>query len=152
MPGLESQMKRRDKEMVPRILVQGMFAVMLSSLALVAYASVTDRPKVGVLREAPIAREVSVTMTATRNGAVTVTDEDGAVLAHSNDERMGFVGVMWRVMARERLKRGLPDEGAVRVVRRENGHIAVIDPVTDLSVELIGYGPDNVAAFAGLVD
>ena len=152
MSGLQSQMKLRDKEMVPRVLVQGMFALMLTSLALVSFASLTDRPKVGVLREAPIAREVAVTMTGTRDGAVTVTDAEGAVLARSNDERMGFIGVMWRVMARERLRQGVPDTAPVRVVRRENGHTAVIDPETGLAVELIGYGPDNVAAFAGLVD
>ena len=152
MPGLRSQMQLRDREMVPRILVQGMFAVMLSSLALVSFATLTDRPKVGVVREAPVVREVTVTMTAARDGSVTVTDPEGEVVARSGDDRNGFIGVMWRVMARERLRHGLPDAAPVRVVRRENGHTAVIDPETGMSVELIGYGQDNVAAFARLVD
>jgi hypothetical protein len=40
----------------------------------------------------------------------------------------------------------------LRLVRRANGHTAIIDPATDWSIELIGYGADNIAAFARLLD
>jgi len=92
MSNLEKQMRHRDKEMVPKILVQGMFALMVGSLALVAYAQWAGVPKVGVLEVA-----------------------------------------------------------AVVDARRENGNIAIIDPNTHLSIDLIGYGKDNVAAFENLL-
>ena len=151
MAGLESQMRRRDVEMVPRILVQGMFAVMLGALALVFFATLTDRPKVGVLRPAPVVAELEVRLSDAPDGVATAIGPDGAVLARSDEPRMGFIGVMQRMVGRERTRQGLPDEAPVRVVRRANGHIGVIDPATGLAVELLGYGKDNVAAFAGLV-
>jgi hypothetical protein len=40
----------------------------------------------------------------------------------------------------------------LRLVRRENGHVAILDDTTGWSIELIGYGQDNVAAFAKLID
>ena len=151
MSGLQSQMRLRDKEMVPRILVQGMFAVMLGALALVSFATLTDRPKEGVLRPAPVVAAIDVRLSGARSSVTTVSGPDGAVLARSDEPRMGFLGVMQRVVERERMRHGLPDEAPVRVVRRADGHVAVIDPATGMAVELIGYGVDNVAAFAKLV-
>ena len=151
MPSLQSQMRRRDVEMVPRILVQAMFAVMLTALALTSFAVLTDRPKVGVLPPSPIVSEITVRLAGERNGDVAVIAPNGAVIARSDEAMAGFIGVMWRTMARERLRQGLPDTAPVRVVRRANGHVAVIDPASGLNVELIGYGKDNVAAFAKLV-
>ncbi|MFK7755037.1 MAG: photosynthetic complex assembly protein PuhC [Sedimentitalea sp.] len=141
-----------DKEMVPRILVQAMFALMLATLALVAWARLTDHPKVGVLTISPVAAETTVHLTGSREGQAMVQTLSGDVLARSSDDKMGFVGVIWRVLARERALQGLPDTAPVRIVRRENGHIAVLDTASNWSVELIGYGKDNVAAFARLVD
>ena len=40
---LANQMKMRDREMVPRVLVIAMFALMAASLALVTFARVTDQ-------------------------------------------------------------------------------------------------------------
>lgn len=156
MSQLEVQMKMRDKDMVPRVLVQAMFALMLASLALVSFAVLSDRPHVGVLKISPIAAETTLILDGTRDGTVAVTTLAGDIVARSNDDKGGFIGVIWRVLARERMLREIPHPVAntapVRVVRRENGHIAVLDTVTDWSVELIGYGHDNVAAFARLVD
>lgn len=160
MGQLQAQMKSRDTEMVPRILVQAMFALMLASVLLVGFAVLTDRPHVGVLKVSPIAAETTVRLEGTRDGNVTVYDTAGQVLTKSNEDKNGFIGVIWRVMDRERMLRGIKgplhlsteETAPVRVVRRENGNIAVLDTVTDWSVELIGYGHDNVAAFARLVD
>ncbi len=152
MSSLSAQMKRRDTEMVPLILIRGMFAVMAASLILVFAAALTDRPRIAVPPYSPVVAEMTILFEATREGNVTALDDSGAVLARSNEDRAGFLGVIWRVIARERLVNGLPDDAPVRVVRRENGNYAVIDTATDWSVELIGYGKDNVAAFANLLD
>ena len=152
MADFTAQSKPHDKELVPRFLVIAMFALIACSLVLVGFARLTDRPLVGVPQDTSIASEVRLNLVGTRDGSVTVLDESGRVVASSEDEKMGFIGVIWRVMARERMLNDVPDTAPVRLVRRENGHVAILDTVTDWSVELIGYGPDNIAAFARLVD
>ena len=152
MSQLEQQMRHRDKEMVPRVLVRAMFALMLGSLALVGYAQWADVPQAGVLVEAPIAASRTVTLQGDRSGKYVVLDEEGTQIAASSDTKSGFLGVMGRVVDREREILKVNATGPIEVVRRENGNIAVIDPSTGMSVELIGYGVDNVAAFANLLN
>jgi len=141
-----------ERELVPRFLVIAMFALMGLSLSLVGYAKLTGAPMSGALIEAPVAAQRTIQMVGTREGAVTVLNEEGAQLAHSSEHLMGFVGVVWRVLARHRYVEGVPDTAPVTLIRRDNGNIAIHDTVTDWSIELIGYGDDNVAAFAGLID
>ena len=152
MSQLEQQLRHRDKEMVPRLLVQAMFALMAASLAIVAYAQWFDVPERGVLIEAPIVQSLDITMTGQRIGSYIVTDSNGDVLVSSADEMAGFIGVIGRVIERDRLVNNVVGNPPVQVVRRENGNIAIIDDSVDLRVELIGYGKDNVAAFAKLLD
>ena len=152
MSQLEQQMRHRDKEMVPRILVQGMFALMLASLGIVAYAQWAQVPNRGVLVEAPVVQSLDIVMTGDRNGIYQVMGTDGTLLASSADEKAGFIGVIGRVVDRKRHVYGLTSEQPLQVGRRENGNIAIIDETTAMSVELIGYGADNVAAFARLLD
>lgn len=152
MSQLERQMRHRDKEMVPKFLVQGMFALMLGSLALVAYAQWADVPQVGVLEEAPIAVSREIVLTGDRTGKYQVMDETGQVIASTADPKSGFIGVIGRVIDRERSVFGVDEVGPITVARRENGNIAIIDPNTNLSIDLIGYGKDNVAAFANLLN
>ncbi len=152
MSQLEQQMRHRDREMVPRLLVQGMFALMAVTLAIVAYAQWFDVPNRGVLVEAPVVQSLEIVMTGDRNGIYEVTTPDGTLIAASTDEKAGFIGVIGRVVDRERFKNNAVSTVPVTVVRRENGNIAIIDDTTNLRVELIGYGKDNVAAFAKLLD
>ncbi|MFQ6551087.1 photosynthetic complex assembly protein PuhC [Aestuariibius insulae] len=152
MSNLESQMRLRDKEMVPRILVFAMFSVMALSLAMVTFATLTDRPKVGVLAGSAIVKDVTILMKGDRNGKVTVFNTDGVEIARSDESRNGFISVMWRMLDRKRMLNDADPDAPVRVALLENGHVSVIDDATDFSVELIGYGKDNVAAFQRLID
>lgn len=152
MSQLEQQMRHRDKEMVPRFLVQAMFGLMAATLSMVAYAQWFDVPNRGVLIEAPITQSLDIVMVGDRSGIYEVMTTDGQLIASSSDEKAGFIGVMGRVIDRERFVHDLTGNAPITVVRRENGNIAIIDDTTDLSVELIGYGKDNVAAFAKLLD
>jgi len=152
MSQLEQQMRHRDKEMVPRFLVQAMFGLMAASLAIVAYAQWFNVPNKGVLVEAPIVQSLEIVMTGDRSGIYEITSMDGTLLASSSDHKAGFLGVIGRVIDRERFVHDLTGNAPITIVRRENGNIAIVDDTTDLSVELIGYGKDNVAAFAKLLD
>ncbi len=149
---LSNQMKHANRDMVPKFLVQGMFALMFASLALVSYATITDRPVGSVVAHSDIAREITVTLDGSRSTGVAVLDENGKQFAHSTQNKAGFIDVIWISVKRERIVQGVDLNAPLRVVRRENGHVAVIDDTTGWKIELIGYGQDNVAAFARLID
>lgn len=152
MSGLRTQMKMRDKDMVPRFLVQAMFTVMAASLALVAYARLTDRPLTGSLLPSPVVAEKVLVMSGGREETVIVTDVSGAIIARSNDGPRGFIGVISRSVALARKTHDLPPDGPVTLARHANGVLTISDPATGWSIELLGYGKDNIAAFARLLD
>lgn len=149
---LANQMKHRDREMVPAVLVKAMFGLMLGAVVLVGYARLTERPVTSVPAHSAIVKQRAITLIGTRSEGVQVFDANGTKLAHSNDEKAGFIDVIWLSVNRERLVQDVPSEAPVRLVRRTNGHVAVIDDTTGWKIELIGYGQDNVAAFARLID
>ncbi|MFK7837178.1 MAG: photosynthetic complex assembly protein PuhC [Sulfitobacter sp.] len=149
---LANQMKMRDREMVPRVLVIAMFGLMAASLAIVAFARLTDQPLRGVPAQSAVVVERQITLEGSRNTGVRVLDPAGAEIAFSQEDKAGFIDVIWVAVARERKVQGVSGNPPLTLVRRENGHTAIIDPATNWSIELIGYGADNVAAFARLLD
>ena len=149
---LANQMKMRDREMVPRVLVIAMFALMAASLAIVSFAVLTDQPLRGVPNESPVVAERAITLEGTRTTGIRVLDATGAEIAFSQADRAGFIDVIWVAISRERKVQGVQGNPDMRLVRRANGHTAIIDPATGWSIELIGYGKDNIAAFARLLD
>ncbi|MEM6939759.1 MAG: photosynthetic complex assembly protein PuhC [Pseudomonadota bacterium] len=149
---LANQMKMRDREMVPRVLVVAMFGLMAASLAIVAFARLTDQPLRGVPAASPVVQEKAITLTGARRAPVIATDESGAEIGASNRDSAGFIDVIWNSIARERMLNRVDGNPPLRLVRRANGHVAILDPATDWSIELIGYGDNNVAAFARLLD
>lgn len=149
---LAAQMKYRDRDMVPSFLVKSMFALMLGAVALVGYARLSDRPVTSVVPHSDIISEKAITLIGNRSDGVQVLRADGTKIAHSTDELAGFIDVIWLSVNRERLVQDVPSDAPVRLVRRANGHVAVIDDTTGWKIELIGYGQDNVAAFAKLID
>ncbi len=149
---LARQMKARDKDMVPRVLVQAMFGLMLASLAMVSYARLTDMPRTGLPTLDPIVAERSLTFGGDRNNGIQLYDENGLEIASSRRDKAGFIDVVWVSMSRERLVQRTDPAAPFRIIRRENGRLDVIDDSTGWQLELIGYGPDNIAAFARLLD
>jgi putative photosynthetic complex assembly protein len=149
---LANQMKHRDREMVPKILVQAMFGLMIASLGLVAYARVTDQPLTGVAPLAEVVRDMPITLEGTRSDGVAVLDAKGQQIAFSADEKSGFIDVIWVSVTRERKIHRVVGNPPLNLVRRADGHTAILDPATGWSIELIGYGADNIAAFARLLD
>lgn len=152
MSQLSQQMKHRDADMVPLFLVRSMFGLMFVTLALVAYAQWTDVPQSAVYQGTPAVQELSVQFETSREGVSTVYDMDGNRLAGSDDDLMGFIGVVGIAVKRERDVMRLPNDTPVTILERESGTYGIYDPATGWSMELIGYGADNVAAFANLLD
>ena len=70
-----------------------------------------------------------------------------------SEDMTGFIGVMGRVIERERA--GPPGRRQPAGPRASGARTATsrsIDDATGMVTELIGYGADNVAAFARLLD
>jgi putative photosynthetic complex assembly protein len=148
-------MSKRDKEMIPMVLVRAMFGLALFSLILVAWARFTDRSLVGQPPISEVAQEITLNFARTGaaggSGSVRVTDADGAFLVASDQERKGFVEVIWRVVERKRMLAGVEGNPPLRLVRFENNRLAILDDASAFTIHLTGYGPDNVAAFATLL-
>lgn len=146
-------MKHPEKELVPRFLVIAMFALMLGTVGLVSFAKIAGLPKVGVVADSPIVAERTIWLVGDRTGTSALADENGTIIARATaEEKGGFIGVIGIAVHRQRAVSGVTTNEPIRVVRRENGRIVIIDDSTGAVMELLGYGPDNVATFARLLD
>ena len=146
----QDRLRKRDREMIPIVLVRAMFFLALLTVALVAYARFTERPLVGVAELPPVtdATQVWFKEDPAQRGRYIYTDEAGTVLASSSDPRGGFLAAMGRSIDRRRMLDGADTSLPLEIVRRENGRIAVLDTASSFKLELMGYGTDNVASFA----
>ena len=92
-------------QMIPRALVRGVMALVLASLAIATFASVTDRPPVSTPPVAPVKAEASLVFESNAaSGAATVWLADGTLLADLDPEAGGFIAGVHRVILRERTK------------------------------------------------
>ena len=145
------ELVRRDKEMIPVVLLRAMLFLVLACLAIVTFARLTDRPLEATFPDVPIIEERVISIFGEMNGAATVLDRNGAVIAALDPEEGGFVAGMTRALARERMKVDVPATAPVRLVRYADGHLALIDEFTGWEAQIIGFGKDNTAAFERLL-
>ena len=138
----------QDKMITPPVL-RLMIGIVLVSLALVAFAVVTDVPHGGQPKESPIVAERSLIIKTGGAQAVSLHEADGTLLEHL--DHGGFVTVVGSGIDRERTVHKVDKNLPVTLVRRENGRFSVVDPATGWSVELTIFGGDNEAAFAKLL-
>lgn len=149
---LANQMKERDRDMVPRFLVIAMFSLMAASLALVSFAKLTGMPPSAIASLPEITAERTVSFAGDRSSGIILLDEAGTQIASSSENKAGFIDVVWVAVMRERKVQNTNVTAPIRIVRREGGRVDVIDDTTGWTLELIGYGQDNIAAFAALID
>ncbi|MEL6551058.1 MAG: photosynthetic complex assembly protein PuhC [Pseudomonadota bacterium] len=148
----QAKLVRRDKEMIPLVLVRAMFGLAIVSVALVAFARLTDRPLVGQPTQPPIVAERVVYLApGTHRGTYILTDEAGALLVDSTVYKAGFLGAVGQAIERRRKITRSDTSAPLTLVRRDTGRIDIVDPTSDFSIELHGYGSDNIALFAGLL-
>ncbi|SIO50188.1 putative photosynthetic complex assembly protein [Rhodovulum sp. ES.010] len=145
--------QRQDPDKIPPVLIKAMFALVLFSLAVVTYARITDKPLAAMPdATAPVAAERMIVLEGSMTGAATVYDTEGNVIHEFDSEQGGFIAGVWRVLQRERGKIDAPADAPVRLVRYEGGRLSLYDDLTGWRAELIGFGADNAAAFARLLD
>jgi len=136
----EQKLVERDKEMIPSILIRAMFMLCVCVLLIVAYARLTDRPLEAMppsLEQAPVVTERTIRIFGQMDGSARVG---------------GFVAGIYRVLERERGAVGLDASEPIRLVRFSDGRIGLRDDYTDFRAELFGFGADNEAVFARLLE
>ena len=140
-----------EKEMVPRALVRAMFGLVTLCLIIVSVFVWTGQPKESVPPLSPVKAERVLFLQGEMSGAARVLDANGSLIANLSPEEGGFLAGVWRVLQRERTKARVALDGPIVVQAFENGRMAVTDPSTGWSADLMGFGQDNAAAFAKLL-
>jgi putative photosynthetic complex assembly protein len=138
-----------DADLIPKNLLKAMFALALSAVLIVGYASFTGRDATGQPKPGNILAERQILLIGGGAKAVKVADADGNVfldLAHG-----GFITVIQNGLQTERRKQGVDQSLPVRLIRYDNNRLTLLDPATGWSVELHIFGSDNKAAFERLL-
>jgi putative photosynthetic complex assembly protein len=143
----------QQREIISRRLLRAMGLLVACSLALVTYARLTDRPLEATPVDGQIVRERVVHIVSDNvSGAARVLDESGAMVADLSPTQGGFVAGIWRAVVFERHKAGVDPDAPVRLLRFADGRLALRDEAAGTRFELVGFGADNAAAFARLLD
>ncbi|MEM7507841.1 MAG: photosynthetic complex assembly protein PuhC [Pseudomonadota bacterium] len=143
----------RDKERIPRILLAAIAGVCLITLALVSLARIADLPPSAMPpSDVPVVAERSIRLYGSMNGAAKVLDTNGGVIADLGPTEGGFIAGVWRSLARKRMQMDVAVDAPVRLVSYADKRLALFDDHTGWRVELIGFGKDNTAAFAKLLE
>lgn len=143
------KLRSDNPEMIPKKLLLAMVALVLATVALVGFAVLTGRDHVGVPKPAPIVIERKIILEGHSAQAVTVYNEDHTVLIDL--PHGGFVTVIQSGLATTRHKFGIDPLLPVRLVKYQNGRLAIVDDLTGWSAELYAFGSDNRAAFERLL-
>lgn len=142
----------RPDELVPRVLVRALLALVLVILSLVSVATLTGRPLESTPPDTPVIAERAIFLSGNAAGAARVLDANGSVLADFPSDKGGFVAGIDRVLQRERGKIGADHSAPVLLRLRDGNRLSLYDPVTDWSAELMGFGADNLRTFARLLE
>ncbi|MFZ5963558.1 photosynthetic complex assembly protein PuhC [Thalassococcus sp. BH17M4-6] len=140
------------RDLVPRIMVRAMFGLVALCLVIVSFAVWTGRPVTSTPPASDVVAERFLYLSGDLAGSARVLDATGTVIADLTPQEGGFIAGVARVLDRERTKARQPLDGPVRVVRTANGRLAIFDPSTGWHADLMGFGADNAAAFARLLD
>ncbi len=138
-----------DPDMIPKPLLWAILALVVTSVVVVTFAVLTNRPHVGVPKSATIVAERDIILKGGGAQAVTVLDTKGNVLMDL--PHGGFITVIQNAMERARFTDGVDKMLPVRIVEYANGRLTALDDYTGWSAELGAFGSDNRAAFERLM-
>lgn len=142
----------KEDELVPRILVRAVMALLLIVLSMVTIATLTDRPLESMPADTAILQERAIYLAGEASGAARVLDGHGALLADFDAESGGFVAGIDRVVRRERTKVGADLTAPVLLRLRTGNRLSLHDPETNWTAELMGFGATNLRTFARLLE
>lgn len=149
---ISPRIRSSHDELVPRVLVRAVLALILTILSLVTISVLTDRPLESTPSQGEILSERALFLSGDSSGSARVLDAQGSVLADFPADKGGFVAGVERVIARERSKIGADPAAPVLLRLRAGNRLSIYDPETTWSAELMGFGADNLRTFARLLD
>lgn len=141
-----------DKERVPRILLRAIAIMLVATTGMVALARITGTPPAALPPDVPVVEERVIHIFGTMSGTARVLDQNGAVIASLDPTKGGFIAGVARSLERQRVQADIDPAAPVRLVRFADGRLGLRDDFTGWRVELVGFGRDNTAAFARLMD
>jgi putative photosynthetic complex assembly protein len=77
--------------------------------------------------------------------------KDGGLVELMTPGTNGFVRIVMRRLARDRMNLGIGAQTPFELTRWEDGRLTISDPETGHRTELVGFGTTNVEAFAKLL-
>lgn len=140
-----------NRELVPRVLLRAVGAMLILVLAMVTWARLTGLPPAALPPEGPVAQERELHIFGDLTGSARVLDVDGTMVADLGPTQGGFIAGVARSLTLKRRQAGVDPAAPVRLVRYVDGRLALKDDFTGWRAELIGFGKDNAAAFARLL-
>lgn len=85
-------------------------------------------------------------------GAARVFDTEGTLITDLDPTQGGFISGVWRALARVRTTYDVDIHAPLQLLRFADGRLALRDDLTGWRAELQGFGRDNRAAFARLLE
>ena len=87
------------------------------------------------------------------NGEVVISDAASSVIVRTLTAGEGsFIRGVVRSLVRTRHQQGLFVQTGFHLNLYEDGRLQLIDPLTGQVIDLVAFGPTNMAEFAGLLD
>ena len=141
-----------DKERIQRIMMRGVFVLLMIILALVTMARLTDRPLVAVPPVTEIVDTRDIVLESDTSGRAYVADADGTVLADLGPGQGGFLHTMWRAVQHDRTRHKVAQTGAVTINLHSAGRLRLYDPSSGQTSTLNAFGSKKVASFRALLN
>lgn len=142
----------RQASVFPRWFLIG--AGSLMALAIVS-AAIGRQQKLtaGPASQPPVVAQVSIRFDAQTDGSLLIRRlPDDRVIERLPSDGSGFMRGIHRSLNRDRLMRQLAPGAPYTLVRRANGRLAVIDPLSGERIELDGFGPSHSLHVGRLID
>lgn len=141
-----------DREKIPRVLLRAIGVLLVVITGMVAYARIMGHEPAAMPPDVPIIQERVVHLFGDMSGAAKVLDANGTVIVDLGPDEGGFIAGVTRSLNRQRTLAGIDLAAPVRIVKFADGRLGLRDDRTGWRVELIGFGKDNTAAFARLLE
>ena len=142
---------RNEVPQVPQAALTFGFLLIITSLILSAYSSITGVGKTTIAESATV-EHLDLFFEDRDDGSVDVISAiDGDILENLQLDESGFVRVVMRGMVRERKSRNIGPEVPFRLIRRADGRLMMTDPLLNSQIDLEPFG-SNKESFARWLD
>ncbi|MEM7527471.1 MAG: photosynthetic complex assembly protein PuhC [Pseudomonadota bacterium] len=144
----------KNGDIIPGWAAAAGAAMMVGSLALVAFASATqghppvELPSAEIVKERVIAFRPTPAIT---NDVLLEDAETGETLVNLGPEEDGFVRSLERVLVFQRNKHRLSMEAPFRLTLHADRRLALVDTATGQVININAFGPDIAKVVAGLL-